>query len=105
SGSFRCRSSGAPGDEGAHDVGGVAIEVLAVTVVAGGRSRVGVAGEDLGVPEGHPGVEGGGHRSMSERMGVNVTGDARLPAQLLDHPAGNRFMLTSPAPRWPAVAV
>jgi hypothetical protein len=44
------------GDEGDHDVGGVAVEVLSPPVVDRGGARVGVAGGELDVSQGHPGV-------------------------------------------------
>ncbi len=37
-------------DEGDDDVGGVAVEVLAPTIVNGRGPRIGVAGRDLHVP-------------------------------------------------------
>src|SRR5258708_7893633 len=49
----------AAGDVGDDDVGGVAVEVLAASVVDGGGSRVGVTGGDLDVSERYPCVEGG----------------------------------------------
>ena len=51
-------ASGASCDEGGDDVAGVAVEVVACLVVAGGRTGVGMAGRDLHVPERDPRVEG-----------------------------------------------
>ena len=45
------------GDEYGDDVAGVAVEVVAGPVVAGGGARIGVAGGDLDVSEGDAGVE------------------------------------------------
>ena len=55
---------------GASDVGGqevdaVSVEVASSAVVVLGRSGVGVAGEDLGVPQRHAGVEGVGDRGSA----------------------------------------
>ncbi len=46
------------GDEGGHDVAGVAVEVVARSVVAGRRPGIGVASGDLDVAKRDPGVEG-----------------------------------------------
>src|ERR1017187_5597859 len=51
--------SSAAGDERHDDVGGVAVEVLAATVVDRGGSGGGVAGGELQVAERDAGVEGG----------------------------------------------
>ncbi len=40
--------------EGHHDIGGMAVEVLAPAVIDGGRPRIGVAGGDLDVTQGTP---------------------------------------------------
>ena len=68
----RCGADGsATGDEGDHDVGGVAVEVLSPPVVDGGGAWIGVAGGDLDVAECDAGVKA----AMIERrthMWVNV---------------------------------
>ena len=58
----------AAGEEGGDDVAGVAVEVVAGSVVSGGGSRVGVSGRDLHVSQRHPGVEGGGDEAVPQRM-------------------------------------
>ena len=75
----------AAGDEGHHDVGGVLVEVLPAPVVDGGGPRVGVAGGDLDVAEGDPGVEGGHDEGRAQHVGVDVAeagppADGRHPA-------------------------
>jgi len=54
----------ATSDEGDHDVGGVAIEVLSSPVVDGCSAWVGVAGGDLDVSERDAGVESGGFQRL-----------------------------------------
>ena len=73
-GPARKRSGGA-GDEGGDDVAGVAIEVLSSSVVASGCARVGMAGCDLCVAQGHSGVERGGDEAVPERVGRDVLGE------------------------------
>ena len=63
--------SSAAGDEGHDDVGGVAVEVLAATVVDRGGSRVGVAGGELHVAERDAGVEGGHDERRSKHVRVH----------------------------------
>jgi hypothetical protein len=56
---LRGGAASAAGNEGDHDVSGVAVEVLAAPVVDGGGSGVGVTGGDLDVLQPDAGVEGG----------------------------------------------
>jgi hypothetical protein len=60
------------GDEGDHDVGGVAVEVLASSVVDGGGSGVCVAGGDLDVSKRDAGVEGGHDERGSQHVWVHA---------------------------------
>jgi len=57
--------SGAGGHEGGEDVVGVAIQVLASSVVAHGGARIGVTGDDLDVPEVDADIEHGRYEGMS----------------------------------------
>jgi hypothetical protein len=57
------------GVEGDDDLGGVLVEILAVPVLDGGRSRIGVSGCDLNVAEGDAGTEGR-HYERGEIPGV-----------------------------------
>ena len=54
------------GDVGGEEVDALAVEVVAGSVVVLGVSRVGVAGQDLGVAEGDAGVQGVGDRRMPQ---------------------------------------
>jgi hypothetical protein len=50
---------GAARDEGGNDIAGVTVEVVASTVITGGRARVSMSRRDLHVARRHPGVETG----------------------------------------------
>jgi hypothetical protein len=63
----------ATGDKGDNHVGGVAVEVLAATVIDRGRARVGVAGGELYVSERDARVEGSHDERGSEHVGVDGT--------------------------------
>jgi len=63
-------------DVGGQEVDAVAVEVAAGTVVVLGSPWVGVPGQDLGVAEGHAGVEGVGDGGVPQRVGADVTRDA-----------------------------
>ena len=65
-------SAGGAGDEGGDDVGGVAVEGDAGSVVAHGGARVGVAGGFLHVAERDAGVERGGDERVAERVGSDL---------------------------------
>ncbi len=52
-----CRSAGGAGQEGRHDVGGVAVEGSTASVVAHGRTGISVAGRLLDVAKSDPGVK------------------------------------------------
>jgi hypothetical protein len=73
------------GDEGDHDIGGMAIEVLASAVVDRSGPRIRVPGGDLDITEGNAGIECGHDERRSEHMGV----DSTEPCLLADgaHPA------------------
>jgi hypothetical protein len=66
----KLKSSSGAGHVGGEDVVGVAVEVLAGTVVAHGGAGVGVAGGDLDVAEVDAGVEHGGDVGVSEQVWV-----------------------------------
>ena len=65
--------SSAAGDEGDHDVGGVAVEVLSAAVVDRRGSGIGVAGGELHVAQGHAGVERGHDERGAEHVRVHDT--------------------------------
>ena len=69
--SNRCECSAA-GDECDDDLGGVAIEVLAASVVDRGGARVGVASGDLHVTQRDPGVECGHDERRAQHVRVDV---------------------------------
>jgi hypothetical protein len=54
------------GDVGGEEVDAVAVEVASGSVVVLGGAGVGVTGEDLGVPERYPGVEGVRDRGVAK---------------------------------------
>ena len=70
-GSRWLRTALTAGHEGDHDVGGVAVEVLPPAVIDGRRPRIGVAGGDLDVTQGHAGVEGGHDEGGSQHVGMD----------------------------------
>jgi hypothetical protein len=53
-------------DEGGDDIAGVAVEVVASSVIAGGGAGVGVARGDLDVSKGYAGVEGCGDEAVAQ---------------------------------------
>jgi len=73
------RSGSAAGDEGDHDVGGMAVEVLAPPVVDGRGSGVGVTGGDLDVSQRDAGVEGGHDERGSQHVGMHAAESGTLP--------------------------
>lgn len=62
-----------PSDEGDDDVRGVAVEVLAASVVDRGRPRVGVPGGDLHISEWDACVKGSHDERRSEHVRVDVS--------------------------------
>jgi len=67
-------------------VDAVAVEISSGTVVVFGGSRVGVPGEDLGVPQRDASVEGVGDGGVAQRVRADVSGDRCGPGDALDHP-------------------
>ena len=67
------------GDERDDDVGGVAVEVLAASVVDGGGAWVGVTSGDLHVAQRHAGVERGHDERRAQHVRVDRPRPARLP--------------------------
>ena len=61
-------SAGRAGDERGDDVGGVAVQRLAATVIAHRCPWVGVTGCFLHVTQRHAGVEGGGDEGVTQRV-------------------------------------
>jgi hypothetical protein len=61
-----CEGLGGAGEESGDDVGGVAVEVAAVAVVAGGHAWVGVPGGDLDVAERYAGVKAGRYERVPQ---------------------------------------
>src|SRR5258706_2305991 len=62
--------SGSGGHVGGQDVVGVAVEVLAGSVVTHRGARVGVAGSDLDIAKVHARVEHGGYEGMAKHVRV-----------------------------------
>jgi hypothetical protein len=77
----------AAGHEGDHDVGGVAVEVLAAPVVDSRGSGVGVSGGDLDVSQRDPGVQGGHDERGSQHVRVHGP-EPRALADRADPPVG-----------------
>jgi len=66
----------------------VAVQVSASSVVVLGGSWVGVAGENLRVPQGDAGVQGVGDRGVTQRVGADMSRDLRDLRDSQDHPGG-----------------
>ena len=60
--------AGGAGDEGRHDVGGVAVQGGQGPVVTHGGARVSMTGGFLDVTQRHPCVEGGGDQGVPETV-------------------------------------
>lgn len=69
----------AAGDESDHDVGGMAVEVLASPVIDGRGSGVGVTGGDLDVSQRDAGVESGHDERGSQHVRVHAAETGTLP--------------------------
>jgi hypothetical protein len=77
------------GDERGDDVGGVAIQGLASSVVAHGGARVSVAGCFLDVAQRNAGVERSGDERVPQRVRSDAVGDAGLSGNTAhDAPGG-----------------
>jgi hypothetical protein len=79
----------------------VAVEVASGSVVVLGRSRVGVAGEDLCVPQRDAGVEGVGDGSVPQGVGLMCLGMPATPLRS-GAPSGRRRGGQSVSPIWAA---
>jgi hypothetical protein len=74
----------------------VAVEAVAVAVIASRGARVGVVGGVLDVAQGCAFVEGERDESVAQRVGVEV-GETDLPAEALDQLPGVLARETSAA--------
>ena len=74
---LRGGAASAAGNESDHDVGGVAVEVLAAPVVDGCGAGVGVTGGDLDISQRDAGVEGGHDERGSQHVWVHGTESGR----------------------------
>lgn len=81
-------ASAGAGDEGGHDVGGVAVEGLADPVIAHRRSRIGVRGCFLDVAERHARIEGGGEKRVPQAVRADPLRDTGLLREAAHHPGG-----------------
>jgi hypothetical protein len=61
-------SAAGAGDEGGDDVGGVAVEGLAASVVAHGGAGISMAGSLLHIPQRYAGIEGGSDERVAEAV-------------------------------------
>ena len=68
-------SAGGSSEECGDDVGGVAVEADAGTVVSHGRTWISVAGRFLHVTQWHPGVERGSDERVPQRVRADALGD------------------------------
>jgi len=91
------RSSGAgcSGEVGGDDVGGVAVECAAGAVVAAGLARVGMPCEVLNVTQIAAGIERGGDRGVSERVGRDGLVDPRAFREPAHDPPGSVSIQTA----------
>ena len=76
---FNTLSRSDAGDVGGEEVDAVSVEVAAGSVVVLSGAGVSVPGQDLGVAQRHPGIEGVGDRGVPQRVGLMCRG---MPAAL-----------------------